>query len=1012
LEFNQKISSVDKNEIENIKYFIVNNPESLLNEAYEPLCNLLFKLRTDYKLFVQFVLMMEQEDFNELSDLFSLRFFENILVKNPEQDELLIILSLQIIQEINSMYVPSVKSFLDNSFVGKMLKLLSKRQDIKQFFFQWTNELIMKMEHSLDNFWDLDVNRIFDYLKKQKTVGSNKCFFMEKSKELFEINIANNLVNKTRGTTFYAKFNQKISVDGANKTLNDFKNLEVSKDHKKERSIQISLGLTERKDHIKSFITEENKNSRNNNNTKKSMFDIPFSYTESKVKTNNNNNNEIQDTLISDDENSLSDEEGGYNEDYFKDLTSDELIKRVINEKNEIRKDYLIKQVEKAGKIENLFTNNKLIESFNNLKTEQAEKHKVMTIFKKNFELLKSFLDELLAGITSKVDFMPYSLRCICKVIEISIKAKFPEISECEVQSFIGEFIFGKLFLPMLGNPDYNAIITTTVLSYNTRKNLLNISKIIKKMYRFELFESNYESNFTMFNHYLLEMLPVIMRFFGCLSDVHLTETIEKICNANSNNMKLANLDEGEEDEFFSDDEEYSSIKPKDIKDDSGLINQSQSTMVSIKDKEITGNINLNEENLVKDIYSIPFNYFEIMKDQLINLHSICFSINEILALMTVFSRNIKELKKDKANNLVVKSYEKLTFQENYFKSLVKNDIKLCQKRHFLIFRHSHNPAYKHLLTVKNEVFTCSDFNESLTQENKEFIIQRVKYCITFILRKLNMINPKSYSFMRDCSQTLDFFNGINEIVQLQDQNSMIDKIPLSWYSIYLNSNICKLENEYSDNNYIKLYDELNNEVNLDTNLVVEKTNSIITHLGQNVRVADKILEDVIKDKYNVRNIERLIRLEKFIIQAEVPVCVKVNTQSKDSEESPLIVSSIKTCYHNKLIFLDRVIEGNKVMYNNYNGVSSGTQKEKDSKNKNKNNSNHINRNLIDEHAITIFDFIKLLSKVREIKEEVIEGTDKIKVYEAIDNYLCLLEDILRQEKFLFITRKKKSIYA
>lgn len=1018
----------------------------------------------------KFVSMISNKEYHELVDLFSLQFYENILVKNPEQDELMILLSILILDEINNMYVPSSKSFLDSSFAGRMIKCLTKRQEIKQFFFQWTSEMIIKMEQSLDNFWDLDINRIVEHLKKQKPVTSNKCFFMEKSKQLFSNTTkqaenrstnkfgssglhgskqANNnnsnfdsiislLITKKRRTTYYEKFKNKISnniylknnffsnsSNKENRIMDETNNTNIAIDNKS--SIETRPFSMQQEPPLK---TLEKKKS-----TVESMFNSSDLNQLSLLKSLTINSNENKDPRMSviskvhlndfaleevnsaDELSSNSGEIEYNNEDYFKDLTVDELIERVITEKNEIRKDYLIKQVEKAGKIDNLFTNKKLIDSFNNLKSDNLEKQKVIMLYKKNSETLKKFIDDLLVGITSKVDFMPYILRCLCKVIEIGVKTKFPELSLCEVQSFIGEFIFGKIFLPMLSNPDYNAIITSTVFSLNTRKNLINITKIFKKMSRFDLFESSFESNFTIFNHYLLEMLPVIMRFFEETTEVKLTGTIERIVEQNSSNLNLSGYDEGYDISSESDIKENEnndtdrrernfSMLDNDNTKRGKIGGKTYVTEANDTNKNIENNdTNTNTISSYSELSNISFDYFEIMKEELVNIKSICFSINEILTIVNILARNIKELKADPYYTTLVKSYEKLTFQENYLKSLVKNDNKLGQKRYFLIFKHNYNPAYSHLLKPKDSIFTCSDFNESLTQQNREFILQRVKYCINFLLRQLNMINPKTYSFLSNCNYTLEIFSSLNEIVQLQDQNSHIDKIPLSWYSIYLNSNVNKLDKEYETNNYLKLYDELLSEVEADNRLVVEKTNYVISSLGLNIRVADKILEDVYKDRFNVQNIERMIRLEKFIIQAEIPVCVKIN-QTYDSESTPIIVCSTKDCYHNKLMFLDRVIEGNKVVISNNNTFNN---KKKDAFSSIRNVISNKKEKQIDEHGISIFDFIRLISRVKEIKQEVLEGSDKIKAYEAINNYLILVEKVLREEK-LFVHYDKKQI--
>lgn len=83
--------------------------------------------------------------------------------------------------------------------------------------------------------------------------------------------------------------------------------------------------------------------------------------------------------------------------------------------------------------------------------------------------------------------------------------------------------------MPILASPDYNTVLTSTVISDPTRKHLVNMAKIIRKINRSSFFESSNESQFTMFNHYIIEIMPSIILFYNKLIDVNLPSTIEDI---------------------------------------------------------------------------------------------------------------------------------------------------------------------------------------------------------------------------------------------------------------------------------------------------------------------------------------------------------------------------------------------------------------------------------------------------------------------------------------------------
>ena len=85
---------------------------------------------------------------------------------------------------------------------------------------------------------------------------------------------------------------------------------------------------------------------------------------------------------------------------------------------------------------------------------------------------------------------MPYVLRCICKMIHLLFTRKvnfliiqFPNANIFERNTIIAEFIFEKWIMPVLASPDYNTVLTSTVISEPTRKNLLNIAKVKRQIY-------------------------------------------------------------------------------------------------------------------------------------------------------------------------------------------------------------------------------------------------------------------------------------------------------------------------------------------------------------------------------------------------------------------------------------------------------------------------------------------------------------------------------------------------
>lgn len=158
-----------------------------LGDADLSIINLLNTLRNNYKNLVTLIENLNQEDKEQIADLIGHFFYENICVNNPEHDELLHICYLLMEKEINSLEDPNPNGFLENSFIGKLLKNLTKRTDVKNYLSLTVKDIILKMENLSENFMEIDLDKISEYLKTSKndeTMYSNS--FLEKAKTMIE----------------------------------------------------------------------------------------------------------------------------------------------------------------------------------------------------------------------------------------------------------------------------------------------------------------------------------------------------------------------------------------------------------------------------------------------------------------------------------------------------------------------------------------------------------------------------------------------------------------------------------------------------------------------------------------------------------------------------------------------------------------------------------------------------------------------------------------------------------
>jgi hypothetical protein len=294
-DFNSKLLGIAYN-INPNNTELQENGEKDLIEVYDPLTKLLFYLRNNENDMINIILKLTKSD--EMDDIVNLLchfFYENILVQNPEHEDILYLCYLLLEKEIDGMKTESVASFLDRSFIGRLLKSFTRRQDIKAYLSMILGRLILDMENSTDNFLDVDPLRIYDHIKNKNISETfDKSFNIEKTKKIFELDRKLMLGDKLKKTGI-TKFN---SINYTYNNNSDICNMRSS-----------------------SMLTNEGKNLSSR---------LASSYTEG-TGLNKFDESYFISPLI---------DESDFNNDYLIDLTKDELQFRMEKEENLEMKDF------------------------------------------------------------------------------------------------------------------------------------------------------------------------------------------------------------------------------------------------------------------------------------------------------------------------------------------------------------------------------------------------------------------------------------------------------------------------------------------------------------------------------------------------------------------------------------------------------------------------------------------------------------------------------------------------
>ena len=225
-----------------------------------------------------------------------------------------------------------------------------------------------------------------------------------------------------------------------------------------------------------------------------------------------------------------------FNDLYLKELNTETLLNELDKQNDDDMEDYIMNKISNVEQGENCsYTNTVFINEILGLSGTKTFLEKLILIYKYNFECIRSFVDELFTSLVKNKENTPYIIRAICTIISKLIIIKYPNITNIQIISFISEFLFSNLIIPILFKPTFNGIM---MYDFDKRKGATNrytkivaITKIIKKLLRGEFYDSSKgnESSFTIFNSYFIEIMPHLLDFFRNISAAKLPINIETL---------------------------------------------------------------------------------------------------------------------------------------------------------------------------------------------------------------------------------------------------------------------------------------------------------------------------------------------------------------------------------------------------------------------------------------------------------------------------------------------------
>ena len=454
------------------------------------------------------------------------------------------------------------------------------------------------------------------------------------------------------------------------------------------------------------------------------------------------------------------------------------------------------------------YSQNSLVENI----IRMTDSESVLVFYQENFLKVKEFLNKFLENLISNYRIIPYSIKCVCKIISQLVNNKFKDANEIQKSLFLTKFFYKTLIFPILEKPDINALINDYIISNDTLYNMKIISNIFWKMVSFKLYKDNdneelFAGDFTPFNRFFLEKIPEIFQLNKMLIEVNLPHFIDGLIN------KTINEDEYYFD-FFNENpniisfyqsillnlKEFNSLFLNLIKFKEDFLEPKEENRTKQKENNPEKNVNpkylelKNRSEKNKKLILLALKKIK-SPDNLKLYQDLLYKVDYSITTTTIKGEGF--FAKDKTIEEKKEKVKYFHVSQLLFNEKSKQLFSLEQKKFYYHIKELKEKDFKDInpkeLLIKNNIIKCKNFISSILYNYR-------------ILEKSDFIKGKTNNTM-DILKELAYF--------MKSSNFLIDgTIPSEWYLISLIECLKKLPDEYKENKYQKLFDELTLELN------------------------------------------------------------------------------------------------------------------------------------------------------------------------------------------------------
>ena len=612
-----------------------------------------------------------------------------------------------------------------------------------------------------NNFYD---NILSPYYIEDNLMYVLALLLKDEIKNLSNINQDESFLNNTPCGSILGELKSKNDIRAFFKTIiiSSIENLEVN-----YSTVRINFS-------INALVSEYNKLTRNDSKVKKKM-----KRDEGYLKYPDNDIDQCSDSISLDDnrhmlrdKKKIKEDQENFNQKYLPFLDKNNFLREIEKYKNNNKNmyDYCYSKLNDCNSDPDLYSNKKLMDSL----YECPYSQELLLKYQHYFALVTSFINSIISNLLENYHLLPYSVKCLCKIISLLISKKFTKINEVEKNAFIAKFFFGKLLLPILDNPAIEAFINNFIISKNTYKNLKKITEIIGKFVSGRFFESNNEnSHYTPYNWYFMEKMEDLLKIFNNITKVKLPPFIEKLIN----------------DELPSD-YQYNYF----IENPDEVINHRSICYNTSQIKAIINSMDRSKNEIFADSKNIG------LKKTLEKI----FLPNNI----TIIENIIKE------ENIISQPKKAKPKSKKSSKDLLMLEFKKPVVHYFLLASLLTNKKYDSLMHINQE--TTSFSIKELKPDNDENIMKnniiKVKNFFCSLLYNYNKLVKTDF----DEGTTEDTVKILNELnIFMKSSNFVVDRsIPFEWYSKSLLEYLQKIPENLTKNDCEELYNEIEKDLN------------------------------------------------------------------------------------------------------------------------------------------------------------------------------------------------------